>query len=45
MTEESIITAEIRESVATWRAEPMSFEVEKGAISRFARVIGDANPL
>ena len=45
MPEESIITPEMRQLVATWQAGPLVFEVEKGAINRYAQAIGDANPL
>lgn len=40
-----MITPELREAVLNWRTEPMVFEVEKGAIRRYAEVLGDANPL
>ncbi len=45
MVEESVITPEMRQMVTTWRTEPMAFDVEKGAIKKFAQVIGDTNPL
>lgn len=45
MSSDSIITPELRESVLSWQSEPMVFEMEKGAIKRYAEVIGDANPL
>jgi acyl dehydratase len=40
-----MITLELRDAVLGWRTEPMVFEVEKGAIKRYAEVLGDANPL
>ena len=44
MTQESVITPEMREAVGV-ESEPATHEIEKGAIVRFARAIGDDNPL
>ena len=44
MIEESIITEELRNMVGV-AAEPEVFEVEKGHIRRFAKAVGDPNPL
>jgi len=44
MTEESAITEELRNMVGV-AAEPEVFEVEKGHIRRFAKAVGDPNPL
>jgi acyl dehydratase len=45
MSSESTDTAKMKEALLSWRSEPMVFEVEKGAIRRYAEVLGDANPL
>ena len=44
MTQESVITDEMRAAINV-ESEPYVNEVEKGAIIKFARAIGDSNPL
>ena len=44
MTGESVITDEMRAAINV-ESEPYVNEVEKGAIIKFARAIGDSNPL
>ena len=44
MSKESVITQEMRDAIGVESA-PMTHEVEKGAIRRFADAIGDPNPL
>ena len=44
MSEESVITEELRNMVGV-ESEPRSFEVERGAIRRFAQAVDDPNPL
>ncbi len=44
MREESVITQAMRDAVGT-ETEPVTYDVEKGAIIRFAEAIGDPNPL
>ena len=44
MSEESVITEELRNLVGV-EGEPRVFEVEKGSIRRFAKAVGDPNPL
>ena len=44
MSEDSAITQEMREAIGQ-ESEPMTSEIEKGAIIKFARAIGDDNPL
>jgi len=44
MTQESAITGEMRAAINV-ESEPNVNEVEKGAIIKFARAIGDSNPL
>ncbi len=44
MAEDSVITDEMR-SVVGVESEPSVFEIEKGAIRRWAEAIGDSNPL
>ncbi len=44
MTQESAITDEMRAAVGV-ESEPYTNEVEKGAIIKFARAIGDNNPI
>jgi len=44
MTQESVITDEMR-AVVNVESEPLVSDVEKGAILKFARAIGDSNPL
>ena len=39
------MTAEIREQAIGTESEPLTVEVEKGAIVKFAQAIGDENPL
>ena len=43
-TEESVITPEMKEAIGV-DSEPVSYDVEKGAIKKFAQAIGDDNPL
>ena len=43
-TEESLITDDLRNAVGV-ESEAAIYEVEKGAIIRFAKAIGDSNPL
>jgi len=44
MAQESVITPEMRAAVGV-ESEPYTNEIEKGAIVKFARAIGDANPI
>ena len=44
MAQESVITPEMRAAVGV-ESEPYTNEIEKGAIIKFARAIGDANPI
>jgi acyl dehydratase len=46
MTQEqdSVITQEMRDAIGV-ESEPVSHEIEKGAIIKFAQAIGDTNPL
>jgi acyl dehydratase len=44
MTQESAITADMRAGINV-ESEPYVNEIEKGAIIKFARAIGDSNPL
>ena len=44
MSEDSVITPEMQAAVGV-ESEPVTTEVEKGAIIKFARAIGDDNPL
>ena len=44
MTQESVITKEMRDAIGV-ESEPVTHEVEKGAIRKFAEALGDANPL
>ena len=44
MTQESVITPEMRAAVGV-ESEPYVNDVEKGAIIKFARAIGDTNPV
>ncbi len=44
MTQESVITDEMRAAINV-ESEPVVTEVERGAIIKFARAIGDPNPL
>ena len=46
MTQEqdSVITKEMRDAIGV-ESDPVSHDVEKGAIIKFAEAIGDANPL
>ena len=41
---ESVITQEMRDVIGV-ESEPATQEIEKGAVIRFARAIGDSNPL
>ena len=44
MTQESAISEEMRDAIGV-ESEPVTHEVEKGAIIKFAQAIGDDNPL
>ena len=44
MTQESAITPEMRAAIDV-ESEPLTHEVEKGAIIKFAEAIGDTNPI
>ena len=44
MADESAITEEMRAAVGV-ESEPVTHEVERGAVIKFARAIGDSNPL
>ena len=44
MTQESAITPEMRAAIGV-ESEPYTNDVEKGAILKFARAIGDTNPI
>ena len=44
MSQESVITQEMRDAVGV-ESDPVTYEVEKGAIIKFAEAIGDANPV
>ena len=44
MTQESVITQEMRDAIGV-ESEPASYDVERGAIIKFAQAIGDANPI
>lgn len=44
MTQESVITQEMTDALRV-ESEPVTFDVEKGAIIKFAQAIGDDNPL
>ncbi len=44
MVDDSVVTEEMRAKVGT-TPEPVVFEVEKGAIRRFAQAVEDLNPL
>lgn len=44
MTQESVITDEMRAAVGV-ESVPITYDVERGAIVKFAQAIGDANPL
>ena len=44
MTQESVITQEMRDAIGV-ESEPITYDVEKGAIIKFAQAIGDDNPL
>ena len=44
MTQESVITDEMRAAIGV-DSKPITYDVEKGAIVKFAQAIGDANPL
>ena len=44
MTQESVITQAMRDAIGV-ESEPVTYEVEKGAIRKFAEAIGDANIL
>ncbi len=43
-TEESLITDELRNAIGV-ESEPLTYEVERGDIIRFAEAIDDSNPL
>jgi acyl dehydratase len=40
--ETSVLTPELRDRLFSWRAEPMRFEVEKGAIRRYSETFGNS---
>ena len=44
MTQESAITPEMRAAIDV-ESEPLTHDVEKGAIIKFAEAIGDTNPI
>ena len=44
-TPPSFLTAEMRERAIGTQSSPLTMEVEKGAIMKFAEAIGDSNPL
>ena len=44
-TPPSYLTAEMREQAIGTQSSPLTMEVEKGAIMKFAEAIGDDNPL
>ena len=44
MTQESVITPEMRAAIDV-ESEPLTHDVEKGAIIKFAEAIGDTNPI
>jgi|KNS12BottometaT_FD_k123_104212_1 acyl dehydratase len=44
MTQESVITQEMRDAISV-ESDPITHDVEKGAIIKFAEAIGDANPI
>ena len=44
MVEKSLITDEMRAAIGI-ETEPISYDIEKGAIRKFAEAIGDLNPL
>ena len=44
-TPPSFLTAEMREQAIGTQSSPLTMEVEKGAIMKFAEAIGDSNPL
>ena len=44
-TPPSFLTAEMREQAIGTQSSPLTMEVEKGAIMKFAEAIGDDNPL
>ena len=44
MTQESVVTQEMRDAVGV-ESEPVTHEIEKGAIIKFAQAIGDPNPI
>ena len=43
--EEGILTDELRSSAIGIKGEPLSMDIEKGHVQRFAEAIGDDNPL
>jgi acyl dehydratase len=44
MTQESVITQQMRDAIGV-ESEPATYDVERGAILKFAQAIGDTNPL
>lgn len=44
MPDESVITDEMRAHLDV-QSDPITYDVEKGAVTKFARAIGDDNPL
>lgn len=45
MARETIITEEVRQRILAIRSEPVTYEVEKGAIKKFAEAIEDPSPV
>ena len=44
MVKESVITNEMRNAIGT-ESKPVTYDVERGAVIKFAQAIGDSNPL
>ena len=44
MTQASVITQEMRDAVGV-ESDPVTYDVEKGAIAKFAQAIGDSNAI
>ena len=44
MTHGSVITQEMRDAIGV-ESDPVAYEVEKGALIKFAQAIGDPNPI
>ena len=45
MAETSVITDEVREKLGKEVTEPVTLEIEAGAIRKFCQAVGDTNPL